>query len=217
MPKKTKRTNQSRRGNGFDSPAGKNRRDKITGFYVDVNGERLYSDKAYDMLSSPEGKAIASLFWENPDGVELAAGGGGASIELELGTNSIAMTTHTFGIKVPPASNFVDNASTRWIFLGDFDYSDKNLLKSGRVKEVANWSHSTEGEYSSVDKSSPITAGGFISILQIWRQQQRVFDNLTFYNDGYTEGDPKDNFYNFESSKYFESGWWNNPFNTNLI
>jgi hypothetical protein len=219
MSKRNKRSKKGRKGGGFDSSSRKRGRDEVTGLFVEVNGEKLYSDRTYDLLNSQAGKVFGFA-----DTVEEIAEGGGSFIELELSADAIAMTIHSRGIKWKgrPAEDEAATykSTTRWALLGDFEFGRDGALNSGAVRESANWSYFTWndriGEYSSVDKGAPIQEEG-IELFQAWTEHERVFDYLADYGDNLIEGDPKQNFYNFESSKYFENGWWDTPFATNLI
>ena len=223
MPKRTKGRNSTRKNKGFDNPSRKPSADRITGLFIDINGEKMYSDRTYDIINSPGGRAFAA-YAGIPAGneIQFGEGGGGEFVEVELGRKVIAMTVNTYGIKSDGDSTMTSKkSSTRLAVLGDFKYGKNGLLQSGEVTESANWSHFTLwddgiGEYSSVDKGAPIQEKG-IMLFQAWREHERVFDYLADYGDNLIEGDPKQNFYNFESSKYFENGWWDNPFATNLI
>jgi len=219
MPRKNKGKNKNRKSKGFDASPRKQGRDEVTGLFVEVNGEKLYSDRTYDLLNSQAGKVFGFA-----DGAEEITEGGGSFIELELSSDAIAMTIHSRGIKWKgrPAEEdaATSKSTTRWALLGNFEFSKNGALNSGAVRESANWSYFTwnnrVGEYSSVDKGAPIQEEG-IELFGAWREHERVFDYLADYGDNLIEGDPKQNFYNFESSKYFENGWWDNPFATNLI
>jgi hypothetical protein len=224
MGKRNKDKKKQRKGKGFESSTSRRGRDEMTGLYIEFAGEKLYSDRQYDLLNpdaaNPVTRLGAAIYGTSADEIEFAESGGGAQIEFELSDNAIAMTVHSYGVKWPERDSFTDKASLRWALVGDFDFDTNGSLESGAVSESASWTYFTwdnrVGEYSSIDKGNPIKASGY-DLFGVWQQHERVFDYLADYGDNLIEGGPKGNFYNFESSKYFQGSWWDNPFATNLI
>jgi hypothetical protein len=186
------------------------KKDPVTGLSAEIFGKTVYSDKVYD--TTELGWTKASDFSE----------GGGSYVEYELGRNAITITLHGKGyLDKDEIINLSKESTARFAYLGSFSYNKKGFLLSGYVREAAGWSYSKikDGgifEYSDVDMTNYIAVDNLHDITQAWESGQRIFSNIT-YSDGSFEGDKKDSFYNFESSGYFENGWWDNPFSTNLI
>jgi len=200
----------ARKGSRPKARPSKGGKDQITGFNAEIWGNKFYSDKVYDMKEM--GLADTDAYSKD----------GGAYVEYELGRNAIAMTMYQKGaLDRDGVTNLSSESTVRLVFTGDFAYNKDGALKSGYVRETASWSYSKQKEggifeYSSVDTTSNAAADSLYAITQTWESGEKVFDNITYPNNTF-EGNPKSDFYNFESSKYFEDGWWDNPFDTNLI
>lgn len=221
MSKKTKRSKKGRKSKGFESPSSKRGRDEVTGLFVEVNGEKIYSDVTYSQTESRQGKALASFWGED----RVFSEGGSALFEVELGKSAITFTLHTIGeVSVDGTRQSSPNYRQRDAFIGEFRYGSSGAFEGGSVREVADWSYGQVGpdknrigEWSSVDQGSVKVSSIYDLFTKTKSLEYRPHDYLADYGDNLIEGDPKQNFYNFESSKYFENGWWDNPFDSNLI
>ena len=194
---------------GFDSKPSKRNKDPITGLYADAGEGNISSDRVYNQDTYP---LYERLFGH--DNIE---------VETELGKDAIIITTGMYDYNGGGSLNQRKTSYQRIALLGNFAYDSKGKFEKGDIREFASWTFSktTEGEfigeYGSVDigqKSLPnLMPVNLNSALQ--SMQNRQFDYLL---DGeFQEGHPRDDFWQYESSKYFSGNWWDNPFATNLI
>ena len=109
----------------------------------------------------------------------------------------------------------------RIALLGNFEYDSNGNYKKGEIRELGSWTFTktTEGEfigeYGSVDVGQKSLSNLMSINSALQSMQNRQFDYLL---DGeFQEGNPRDDFWQYESSKYFSGNWWDNPFATNLI
>ncbi len=221
MGKKNQRSNKGRKGRGLDSQSRTRGKDEVTGLFVEVNGEKIYSDVTYSQTESRQGKALASFWGED----RVFSEGGSALFEIELGKSQITFTLRTIGEEsVDGTIQASPDYRQRDAFIGEFKYGRSGAFKGGTLSEVADWAYfqvgpdeNRIGEWSSVDQGSAEVRSIFDLYIKAKSLDYRPHDYLADYGDNLIEGDPKQNFYNFESSKYFEDGWWDNPFTPNLI
>jgi hypothetical protein len=191
--------------------SGKGGKDPVTGLNAEIWGKKVYSDKVYDMTELGLAKDV---IYEDGKGI--------LSCEYEFGENAIALTVHTKGVlSVNGIPMSAKQNTSRYVYLGSFEYDGKKSLRSAVVSETAGWSHSYLreggiGEYGDVDMSSPIGASTLLEVTEVWQKQQRVFDYLASPGTP-PEGNIKSDFQKYQSSKYYENGWQDNPFATNLI
>lgn len=211
-PKKAK-TPKGKGGNGRG-------KDPVTGLYADANGQRITSDVTYSEIDSPEGKP----FFSGRDRREFT-NEGSATFEFEFGRNAIILTHRVIGeLSADGFQQASKDYRQRIAWIGSFSYDTNGALRNGSISEVAEWSYgdswnsTSSHEWSSVDRGKTINADSLLSVFASTLSfATRVFDYTADYGSGLVIGGPKSDFYKFESSKYFENGWWDNPFATNLI
>ena len=213
MSKRNKRGKKGREGSSVNSTSSKRGRDEVTGLNAEIWGKKVYSDKVYDMA---EYGPLSEEIYDD--------GGGELSFEYELGRNAIAYTVKTSRVaQIDGQPISFEESRSRWVFAGEFTYDKKGRFKSGTVTEVTNWTSNKRDrvggwsfEYGSIDRGAAVTAKSLTEVTQAFeKNMERVYDHSNLNND--IAGDAKSDFYNFESSKYFENGWWDNPFAPNLI
>ncbi len=205
MSGKTKKARKKPRG--FKPSPSKSNKDPITGLFADAGGGNIYSDRVYNQETYP-------LY-------ERLLGHDNIEVETELGRDAIIITTGMYDYSGGGTLNLRKTSYQRIALLGNFEYDSNGNYKKGEIRELGSWTFTktTEGEfigeYGSVDvgqKSLP-NLMSINSALQ--SMQNRQFDYLL---DGkFQEGNPRDDFWQHESSKYFSGNWWDNPFATNLI
>ena len=220
MSKRNKRSKKGRKARSVDSTSSKRGRDEVTGLFAEVNGQRIISDVTYSEIDSPEGKS----FFKGRKNREFTSDGS-ASFEFELGKDSIIMTHRVIGeLSVDGLQQASRDYRQRIAWIGSFIYDKNGALSKASIREVAGWSFgeswnsTSTHEWSSIDKGATINSDSLLSVYTSTNSfPNRVFDYIADYGDGLVMGGPKSDFYNFESSKYFEEGWWDNPFAPNLI
>jgi hypothetical protein len=224
MPANTKKVKSSKAGKN----EGKSARDAITGLHADVNGTRIYSDTVYNENGAPDGDSPqGNALFKNRD-ERVFAEGGSAKFEFEMSKDAIILTSHVVGeISAGGIAQSSNNYRARYAWLGDFAYKSNGALRSGKIREIVNWSNGTDwnngsvSEWGSVDRAS--TPWSIDSILDIFYPSPtpsaftREYDYNAHYGEGRITGGPRESFFGFESSRYFQESWWDNPFNTNLV
>jgi len=200
-------------------------KDAVTGLFSNVNGQRIGTDVTYSDISSSEGKAFYESLNDMPE-ERVFSEGGSSMFEIELGKTAVIFTRQVVGeILVDGRRQHSKNYRQRVAWLGDFTYDKNGAFQKASLREVAEWTYGEQWsngeifEWGSVDRGN---ASGLTSLMTLFNPSLlmpgRVYDYASIYSDsGNTQGDPRSAFYNFESSKYFENGWWDNPFSTNLI
>ncbi len=217
MSKKPKREKSPKVKSGGN--AGRGGQDPVTGLYADNNGQRIESDKVYSQLNDPEAKGFFAARESR-----VFASGGSAEFEFEMGKTAIILTSRVTGeqsVDGLPQSSKQYQQRVAWI--GNFEYDKNGRLKSGIIRELTEWTHGSSWlddsthEWSSIDTGSTTKAQSLLGVFASANSfTTRIYDYLADYANNIVIGGPKSEFYNFESSKYFEDGWWNNPFATNL-
>lgn len=163
-------------------------RDSVTGLYMDVGGEKLLSDTIYGR-SSANGQGPIKEFEQ---------------YEFELGKQAIILTFTGGG------ENW-----KRYALLGEFKYNKNGRITSAKTREFVDYTHSPASEWISVFQKAATKSSPY----EIFTG----FEGNELYNyDSDLEArglsdTPRSGFSSFDSSKYFEDGWWDNPFATNLI
>lgn len=187
MSKKTKR-NKGRKGNSVDSTSSKRGRDSVTGLYMDVGGEKLLSDTIYGQLSA-NGQGPFKEFEQ---------------YEFEFGKDAIALT-FTGG-----SENW-----KRYTLMGEFKYDKKGKMTSAKTWEFADWTHSPTSEWITVFQKATTKSSPYEIFTGFEGNELYNYDS-NLETRGLSDT-PRSGFNSFDSSKYFENGWWDNPFATNLI
>jgi len=214
----------ARKGSRPKARPSKGGKDAVTGLFSNVNGQRIGTDVTYSEISSSEGKAFYESLNDMPED-RVFSEGGSSMFEIEFGKTAVIFTRQVVGeISVDGLRQSSQNRRQRVAWLGDFTYAKNGAFQKANLREVAEWTYVerwSDGEiyeWGSVDRGN---ASGLTSLMTLFNPSLlmpgRVYDFWADYGENRIGGDPKQNFYNFESSKYFENGWWDNPFAPNLV
>jgi len=217
MSKKSSKSKPTKSG------AQRSTKDSVTGLYMDVDGTRFYSDTTYDLLNSAEATALkkglgADAFYFNSVFVE----GGSAKTEFEFDKNVVIWTIRVVGeISNNGAPQSSNDYTTRYAYLGSFDYQKSGKLVKGNIKEVAQWTRGTQWSDDSLIDRGSVDQGSATMGSRVWQltpgNTERVFDYNSFIEEEGGSQTPREVFQSFAGSKYFMGTWWQDPFSPNLI
>jgi hypothetical protein len=222
MGKRKTNKKKQRKGKGFDSASNKRERDEVTGLYIDLDE---FGILASDTVYGPDSEFIAALeaqvFQET--GVQTESD---SSYEFEFDANRLTITAKTTGSR----NGYEYNTFQRALLEGRFNFDD-GLLTSAIIESFSGHDVIFRGgelfhEYASVinfvaprkvedtrriapwNYAVGVEEGSTVEMEAQWTAEQSDYgDNYGRISDIYGKG----------GGKIFEAGWWDNPFNTNLI
>jgi len=232
MTKKPKKAKTAKvkgpgRGKGRDNPNTEVSMDSITGqpvstegagspssgnrAFVDIEGlGRIESDKVYDR-NSPLGRLYLSA--ANPAYVDALLDWG---IEVEFGTGAyVAMTQRA----VLNRGKFIQEQVSRDVTQGDFVFRNSKFI-SGRVDFTAGADANNRAEEGAIQSfggiaiRTPLNASGLFPST-LYGTQGTVTSNFSII-DGQVTGTPQA-IRDFGGGRFFNDGWWQDPFTPNLI
>jgi hypothetical protein len=190
--------------------------DTLTGLSISVAGVALKSDTVYDHLS-PQGR----VFFEN----NTFAPGGGGWVEIELSKDAVVYTVARKSALM--ANGSTGDNCTRTVALGNYGYDKRGIFNKGVTTEA---SQSTYYDYKNSAGSNEYPAE-WILVFQGDASQSNDFFTLQrpkfwpdgqvyeydFVNQTLQTEDTRAEISMFKSGRFYEVGWWTNPFADNLI
>ena len=204
------------------------KKDSITGMRVG-NGLTIFSDKIYTH-DSPE---IVRLIGET-DGTWSP--GGGREWEFEFSKKAVIISSKTTG---QLTLRGLKTSNTDWrdrvVGIGKFKAGKDGILKKVTIKESSDWTWSPATPPTTKSAGGPASNRilGFRNKTKITSQEIEANPASIFYAlakspeiYSYSSNvqpsmahqyNTFDEFKSLKSSKYFENGWWENPFAPDLI
>jgi hypothetical protein len=213
MTKKSKKVKTPRVKGGSKASGGN--KDAITGLDLG-NGLILKSDTVYTD-QSPEYKALVG----NTNSTYST--GGGTLLEIEVGSNGFIYTFQTKGeISRDGMTQTTPDYWLRGAAIGNISFNNKGLLAGGRITEFSDWTYAVAPTGDTTERigtfRNPIEFTGSLSNA-FWSASsgKPIFDFDSWKFSQGEASDPKSDFWQYSTSRYFPEGWWNNPFAPNLI
>ena len=186
---------------------GGNGKDTVTGLYFDGFGP-INSDTTYNQDSSTIKKLL-----ETAGGSLPLDPSKNWSLEVEFGNPKYIVGTF---LRQEPLGIVV----TRQVLMGDFKFSG-NKITSAYLDRIASvqYNGTVQQEFGDIEILGGAKVGQPSSVtswVKILNSQNPTLASQFDLGPGFSEGD-RNSLASFGEGRFFQEGWWNDPFTPNLI